>query len=333
MLGGMRLRCQRRPAVCKPYLASMEKRMIEHDLTDAEREILERLPGPPEMAEIKVTNVWIIEWLSADDPHTGRTLHDWMKERRPGWSTYFPCRNKTEVISAIARATRRAQRSEMIPVLHLESHGGDVGLEGPDGKGGLELLTWDELTEPLQQLNLATRCNLMVVVAACTGYAGIQAFRRGPRAPAVALVGPDAPVMPRNLLWGVKEFYRRWMDENPRLADIAASASREAGTVAFEWEPFAVLAYEALVECLIKSERPPERLGRRERVRQRMLTETGLSASEIESRLARLPPFPSWTELQQQWDKMFMIDLYPDNRKRFGVDMKAIVEGIMTSQD
>jgi len=28
---------------------------------------------------------------------------------------------------------------------------------------------------------------------------------------------------------------------------------------------------------------------------------------------------------------MFMIDLYPDNQERFGVDMKAIVEVIMES--
>jgi hypothetical protein len=277
------------------------------------------------MAEIRTTNVWIVEWLSPNEQQTGRLLHEWMKDRRPGWSAYRHCKNKAQVIQAIQRAAIRAQRSEMVPVLHLEAHGGDDGL-APDDTGRSELLTWEELTDPLQQLNLASQCNLVVVVAACTGFAGIQALRRGPRAPAVALVGPDAPVMLSNLLWGAKEFYRRWLDENPRLADIAASASREAGTVAFEWEPFAVLAYEALVECLIKSIRPAERLRRTERGRQRMLAETGLSAPEIESRLAQLPPICSWVGLQQIWDQMFMIDLYPNNRERFGVDMKAIVE-------
>jgi hypothetical protein len=186
----------------------------------------------------------------------------------------------------------------------------------------------DELTDPLQQLNLATRCNLVVVVAACTGFAGVQALRRGPRAPAVALVGPDAPLMPRNLLEGTKEFYRRWLDEDPRLAGIAASASHQAGTVAFECEPFAILAYEALVESLIKSIRPAERLRRTESPRQRMLAETGLSASEIEDRLGLLPP---WEVVQQMWDQMFMIDLYPSNRERFSLDLRTIVECITAS--
>ena len=284
------------------------------------------------MAEIRATNVWIVEWLPPNEQHTGRLLHDWMKDRRPGWSAYYPCENKAQVIRAIERATIRAQQSEMIPVLHLEAHGGDVGLEGPDGTGRSELLTWDELTDPLQQLNLATHCNLVVVVATCTGFAGILAFRRGPRAPAVALVGPDAPVMPSNLLRGAKEFYRRWLDKNPKLEDIAASASREAGTVAFEWEPFAILAHEALIESLITSIRPAERLRRTGRIRQRMLAETKLSALEIESRLALLPPPPSWVALQQMWDEMFMIDLYPKNRERFGVDMRAIVDVIVSSR-
>ena len=305
---------------------------MRDELTDAERAFIATLPGPPEMAEIRASNVWIVEWLSVDEPHTGRKLHDWMKERRPGWSAYFFCQSKKEVIAAIANAAERAQRSELRPVLHLESHGGDLGLEGPAGKGSTELLTWDELTEPLQHLNLATRCNLMVVVAACTGFAGVQALQRGPRAPAVALVGPDAPVMPSNLLWGAKEFYRRWLDENPRLTDIAESASREAGAIAFEWEPFAILAYDAFVECLMKSMRPTERLERTERIRQRMLAETRLSASEVEARLALMPPLPPWEGLQQSWDEMFMIDLYPRNRERFGLDLRTIVDRISASR-
>jgi len=298
----------------------------EDNLTAAERELFERLPVPPPIAEIRSTNVWIIEWLPPNEKHTGQLLHDWMKERRSGWSAYSHCKNKAEVIVAIERATTRAHQSGMIPVLHLESHGGTDGLAGPDGAGGSELLPWDELTEPLQKLNLATRCNLVVVVAACKGFAGIKALQRGPRAPAVALVGPDAAVMPSNLLSGTKEFYRRWMDNSPRLYDIAESASREAGTVAFEWEPFAILAYDAIIEHLIISMRPDKQKLRLERIRQLMLAEKKFSVTEIERRLAFCPHFPSQVELQQFWDEMFMIDLFSENTERFGIDMAEIVK-------
>ncbi|TDF58119.1 hypothetical protein [Cupriavidus sp. L7L] len=300
--------------------------MKDDDLTDAEQELLERLPGPPAVATIRATNVWIVEWLHPDEKCTGRLLHEWMEERRPGWSAYRSCKNKAEVIAAIDCATARTQQTGMIPVLHLEAHGDDTGLEGPDGTGGRELLSWDELTIPLQQLNLVSHCNLVVMVAACTGFAGIKAFCQGPRAPAVALVGPDAEVTPTNLLQGTKEFYRRWMDHDPTLKAIAASASQEATTVAFEWEPFVVLAFEALMKRLIISRRPDEQRRRVERLRQRLLAEGQLAAAEIERRLIALPLFRSSDEMQRVWDEMFMIDLDPSNRERFGVDMAAVLK-------
>jgi hypothetical protein len=305
---------------------------MNDELTSGERELVERLPGPLELAGIRASNIWIVEWLPLGETETGRLLHDWMKQRREGWSVHFSCGSKKEVFAAIAKATERANCAELHPVLHIEAHGGDVGLEGPNGHGGSELLTWDELTEPLQALNLATRCNLVVVVAACTGFAGIKALRSGPRAPAVALVGPDAPVSPTNLLWGAKEFYRRWLDEKPRLTKIAESASREAATVSFEWEPFAILAYDALVESLIRSMRPGERSKRAQRVRQRLLKECGLSEVEAEARLAGMPVLPPWQGLQQTWDEMFMIDIEPANRDRFGLDLRTIVDR-MTSDE
>lgn len=107
--------------------------------------------------------------------------------------------------------------------------------------------------------------------------------------------------MPSHLLLGAKEFYRRWQDKNASLAEIAESASREAGTVAFEWEPFALIAYDALVERLV------------------------MCCRRAEGRLNALPPASA---LQQVWDEMFMIDLYPNNRERFGLDMRAITEFI-----
>lgn len=304
--------------------------MTADDLTDAERRFFDGLPEPPATAEIRATKVWVVEWLPPNELNTGRLLHEWMSHWRAGWSAYYSCQNRTQVLQAIERATARAHRSDVVPVLHLEAHGGDAGIGLPDGS---ELLTWDELTGPLQQLNLATGCNLVVVVAACTGFAGIQALRRGPRAPALALVGPDAAVMPHDLLRGATEFYRLWAGTSPNLQDIAVSASEAAKTVTFEVEPFALLFYEALVEWLIVSLRPSERLRRAQEMRERLLAEGSLSASEIERRVASIAPARSSAKLQQVWDEMFMIDLYPRNRERFGLDMKAIVERIIEGHD
>jgi len=228
-------------------------------------------------------------------------------------------------LSAIEHATNLARNSRMSPVLHFEAHGNENGLGREYGDGHVEFLEWNEITKSLQKLNLVTRCNLVIVVAACIGFAGIKALVQGPRAPAVALVGPDASIMSDNLLSATKEFYSRWMAPDPRLRDIVLNASHVAGETSFEWEPFAVLAFDSLAKLLIVSMRPDQQRIQINRLRQRMLEETKLSSTEIECRLTKLTPSLQATFFQHLWDTMFMIDLYPENRERFGVNWIEIV--------
>lgn len=302
-----------------------------NDLSDAEQALFEKLPGPPISAVIKSTNVWIIEWLPPNEHPTGKLLHEWIQEKRPGWSVYSRCATKMDVLSSIDRATNLAKKSGMIPVLHLEAHGNKDCLGLPDGSGSVEVLTWDELTDPLQRLNLSTRCNLVIVVAACIGFAGIKAFVRGPRAPAVALVGPSASIMSGNLLAGTREFYERWMGGNPKLAEVVANASQKAGNASFAWEPFAVLAYDALAKQVIISMRPDEQRMQVQRFRQRMIEQNRWSEAEIENRLSLLTPSLQANVIQRMWDEMFMVDIYPDNRDKFGVNWSREIEMVWAS--
>lgn len=303
--------------------------MTQIVFTDDEQDLFDNLPGPPVKAIIKSTNVWIIEWLPSTDQHTGRDLHEWIHKRRPKWSHYSECLSKQEVLSSIDQATIVAQKNNMIPILHIEAHGDQDRLGCQNDQGQIELLSWDELTEPLQELNLATHCNLVFVVAACIGFAGIQALVRGPRAPAIAIVGPDAEIEVGRLFEGTKEFYRRWMDKDPNLTDIVNSACRESGSVAFDWEPFAVLAYDALAEHLIVSMREDQQQMQKCRIRQLMLNNTNGSVQEIENKLSLISPSFQKPLIQKMWDEMFMIDLYPENEQRFGVNWSDVIDLII----
>jgi len=297
--------------------------------TDDEQDLFDSLPGPPVKAVIKSTNVWIIEWLPSTDQRTGLNLHEWINKQRPKWSHYSECSSKEEVLSSIDKATKIAQKNNIIPILHIEAHGDQDGLGCQNSNGQIELLSWDELTEPLQGLNLATRCNLVFVVAACIGFAGIQALVRGPLAPAIAIVGPDAEIKVGRLFEGTKEFYRRWMDKDPNLTDIVNSVSRETGSVAFDWEPFAVLAYDALAEHLIISMREDKQQMQKCRIRQLMLQNTNGSVQEIENKLSLISPSFQKLLIQKMWDEMFMIDPYPENEQRFGVNWSDVIDLII----
>ena len=53
----------------------------------------------------------------------------------------------------------------------------------------------------------------------------------------------------------------------------------------------------------------------------------GESKADIESHLTQfLQILP--TISQQTWNEMFMIDLYPENQEKFGLDLHAIVNQI-----
>lgn len=283
------------------------------DLTDIEQALFERLPRPPQNGRIKKpTIIWIVEWLSPCDQRTGDQLHKWMQEHCPFRSKHYVCKSKKEVITTIERATHFAD-SETIPLLHIEGHGDEDGLQGPHGSGSPESLTWDELTVPLQQLNRHTQCNLVVFVASCTGFAGIQVFSKGPLAPkgylapAVALVGPLAPIVPSDLLNGTKEFYRRLRDNQSNLNEMVNSASLESGEIAFELQPFVFLAFEAFAEMLIILNRPEKQW------------------LELDRNFS--PPLEERKQFYQSfWDKLFMIDLFPDNQQRFGIDWSVVID-------
>ncbi|MGB1557375.1 MAG: hypothetical protein ACPHCJ_06280 [Oceanococcaceae bacterium] len=137
------------------------------------------------------------------------------------------------------------------------------------------------------------------------------------------LVGPDSQVDESRLLEGTKEFYRRWQDDRPDLSQICESASRELNGTAFEVEPYVLMAYEAQLTHLVKSLRPEEIEARRLRLRARMLQETNLPESIVDERL-RLLPAMSWQDQQSCWNTMFMIDLFPENQDRFGVNWQHL---------
>lgn len=286
-------------------------------LTPIESRLLASLERPSSSIQINVTNVWVIEWLSPADQKTGQELHAWLNQRRPGWAHLAIAKTSSDVLAAISRARETAERSQMRPVLHLEAHGSAGGI-GSGMQGSF--LTWSELYPQLAELNVATRCNLMLCAAACDGFAMIQALGHGPRAGAAALVGPGSRVYAAELLESTKEFYRRQMRPDASLRDMVEHASRELSGVDMRAESFAMLAYEAFASTLIAKLREVNLAADRLRYAQRLVDEVGLTMEEANRRIADYPLLAIPESTQQAWDELFMIDIAPENWERFGVD-------------
>ena len=78
--------------------------------------------------------------------------------------------------------------------------------------------------------------------------------------------------------------------------------------------------------------REDQQLIQMNRIRKRMLEETRLHGAEIKYRFSHFSPSDRVSLIEAMWDKMFMIDLYPGNRERFGINWDEIVDMILRKQ-
>lgn len=99
---------------------------------------------------------------------------------------YVRVESANEFVQCILACRKNAEEHDIIPMLHIECHGGEDGFQFADGS----LANWDELKTPITELNVATSLNLMIAVAACTGGALIKLTHMGDRAPFWGLIGP-----------------------------------------------------------------------------------------------------------------------------------------------
>ena len=296
---------------------------LSNELSPEERHLLESLPKLQPVAEVDTTHVWIIEWLGDEERRTGSQLHSWLETKRKGWAQLRVCRQRSEVFAAIKDAATFATQRDAKPILHIEAHGNEDRLEGPDKNGAPEFIAWDEITPYLRELNLATKCNSILVCAACKGIASMLSAGRGDRIPCVAVIGPDSNVNPTPLLNAMKELYRSWMDGSLDLD----TPSREIEPASLEIESMAALSYESFMEYVIRATRPGPRAETAERLA-RLLERMGKpyheSLSHVKGQVALLP-----RRMQRAWQTLFMMDLDSRNRERFGFDVKRAIWKIL----
>lgn len=289
-------------------------------MNDAEKKLLEELPHPPHAGFAQIGGVVILEWLQdiPSERRTGLELHQFLEQARPGWSRYIRCHTKNDLMDAINQA-----QSPQGCVLHIECHGCDEGLG--DGSSG-SFLTWDELNPHLQSLNQASNCNLIVFVAACTGFAAILALTKGPRAPAIALVGPDQNLSAQAVADASFSFYQTLMDGDSHLSVMSRSSTQESNTH-FETQSMVELAFEVWLEKMIVDARPDNRDAAISAVRQRLINE-GQYTPDKEVVILKNFSQAQANAVQDLWDHFFMIDTHPENSSRFGVDFKEIARRI-----
>lgn len=157
---------------------------------------------------MRFNQILIVDSIPAGERNTARELYEDVCLRAHVFAPapavlYRRLEGRTELLALLPELAAAATATGDIPVLHIECHGNDCGLQFSDGS----FATWADLKGPLTSLNVATAMNLLVVVAACDGSALTSTLGLVDRAPVHGLIGPTRAVMPEELTRAYLELY------------------------------------------------------------------------------------------------------------------------------
>ena len=208
------------------------------------------------------------------------------------------------------------------------------GLDGPGEDGLTELLLWETLTDPLRNLNLATRYNLLVVGAACFSL-GIILDSKGARpAPYTALIAFDTPVAESSLFDAMKELYWCLLDGNTgsvtSLDKAFESAARDLR--------FPERENMQLVTMIDHGRTAIRRMVRDRLQGEGLLTHSlDIGVAALRANQLSLSTLPYSNALvrslevakracNQAWATWFAFEQISENKQRFSIDVDALIE-------
>ncbi|MXS84167.1 hypothetical protein [Nitrosomonas oligotropha] len=271
------------------------------------------------MSCVTLSRIVIIQSLPEDEDgsQTGRQLRDAIE----------PTANHNHKISvelidaassekfwaALSKVQTSAESYGNRPVVHIECH-------GLSDKTGISLgdrtpVSWGELKIPLIKLNHATRCNLLVTLAACYGAGLFETLDVTGRAPCWGLIGPSSIVNPQDLV----TYYSRFFIELLGSGDVANAVSKCLNSGEKDSKYFLFTA-EKMFDMVFQKYRATqsqnaEMIKRAERFSQ-VFKNHGMPYSN-DSECTNLLYEMEKDILERFFKKYFFADCFPENWERF----------------
>lgn len=151
--------------------------------------------------------IWIIESLRPGDRTTGSLLSSKIKNSDAALTRQLQVKLLTpkslKEFSDCLNDVLQSAAAGNHPVLHIEAHGNQYGLQLTND----DLIDWPDLSVPLAKINDMMKGWLVVTVAACSGGHMARTVLNTARAPFFALVGPPEEIEEDVLLNDYTEFY------------------------------------------------------------------------------------------------------------------------------
>jgi hypothetical protein len=268
-------------------------------------------------------SVYVIESLPPGDSKTGEDLYDvvvFPKSRAlEGLQTDFSrVANEAELTRKLLAIAHAAKVANHHPIIHLETHGTESGIALGDGS----FVSWRNLAPLFARINEACRMNLLVVALACQGWNLTYSLMPSDRAPVFMLVGPPDDMTAAALLSASSGFYESLfaeLDVNKGLVamnkqlDFKDWPVRPATAEILFCRVFRLYLKELGSNSALQ-ERENELVARFARQK---------SLDVMQTAELRLALRADLSEHRQAYNRLretfLMLDLFPDNRARFGL--------------
>ncbi|KAB0650288.1 hypothetical protein [Burkholderia diffusa] len=156
------------------------------------------------------SHVFIIDGLTFGELQTGRQLYEDLLDLGYNEATsaaveYRRVASSGELLQALGEIAEYA-RLGCKPIIHFECHGdADEGLQIGDSR---DTVSWEAIEPLLRRINLASKCNLGVVMAACYGLYAITPLKIHRPTPFYFLIGPQDQVTAGTLRQEMSAFYQ-----------------------------------------------------------------------------------------------------------------------------
>ena len=275
---------------------------------------------------VRFSKIVVIQSLKSNDMKTGSLLHEDL-ETMEKWHArglkldFHNVGCRAELTSLLSAIEQEVRTEEEVPVLHFEMHGSRHGLALVSG----EVITWDELKTHLIQINILTRNNLLITLAACYGAYLSQVLLPTDRTPCWGLVGPKEEILPCDLLKSYLEFYREIFETGngsnalKRLND-AINPKKQTYSLT-QCEFFFKLVYSRYLKDNFAPRALKVRAGELY-LRTKAAGKNVKHPKEIKKYLLQ-----SREEFfEKHLEHFFMMDLYPENRGRFNVTYADVLK-------
>lgn len=165
-----------------------------------------------EAGSIFFNAIYIVQSLRADDRKTGQELFDDIIRWRTSESLDARVDNIFTKVDLFKHFDfiRNNIDGQIFPFIHFEAHGFKDGIELSSG----EEVTWTEIVPFLRAINLRTKNNLFISMAACKGGNIQYAVKITEPCPFRGFIGPMENVGENDLLTSYNEFFDSLLREN-----------------------------------------------------------------------------------------------------------------------